>query len=868
MTTTNNGARPTAETEDLKLFIDEIDYADLAIKISRAATLERSGQLDEARVLYQEILEADPQGTLGASARKALESLLVAAEETTEQEALEFHPEITQARMAEIEKNLPKTSPWQWFYNLPIGRKQLMSLLLAQIVSMGLVGVALRWLTESNLHTQLLDQAKSEVAVTETNYNIKINQMGFGFLGQSKNPAIVKVAQAYAEGKKLTPSLRGPAEEALQQEARTRNIEYATLVGKDMRIIVNANNYRQGEIFNPNNLVEKVLQDRQQIKASAIAPWADLAKEQPVLLPPGAENQDALIRYTITPVIDPTSKKAIGALISGDIVNGKLPIVENTLKAFGEGYSAVYLRQPTGEFALATSLEGQQKNVTLTNPSILQAAANAKGQTVTQRVTIGGQTYTVAAKALPNTIKETGNGVQVLDSQQEPPVAILVRGTPETAVNNLLDQSLIQELAILGIALLLVGGLVILLRRAIVKPIENLQITTKAFSEGATEVRAEIFASDELGQLAATFNQMADSINLSTKELEKLAKQQQTEAEFQRKEKERLQQGVINLLLDIEGAKQGDLTVKAKLDEGEMGSVADAFNGTIASLRELVAQVKTAANQVNDSAFSSEASVEKLAQEATTQANSIAQALNSVEEMKQSIRAVATSAKSAAAIARRVVVVAQEGEGKMEQTASSIGNIRTSMADTSKKMKRLAESSQEISKIVQIITGISEKTNLLAFNASIEASRAGENGQGFRIVAEEVRRLAERVTESAKEIEQFITAMQQETAEVMQTMEASTTQVVAGTQSAAETQQTLRQLAETSKKIDTILQTVSASTSSQVEASQTVTDTMQEVAAIAQTTSAESQTVSSALQQLVAVAEALQGSVSKFQVEK
>ena len=169
---------------------------------------------------------------------------------------------------------------------------------------------------------------------------------------------------------------------------------------------------------------------------------------------------------------------------------------------------------------------------------------------------------------------------------------------------------------------------------------------------------------------------------------------------------------------------------------------------------------------------------------------------------------------------------------------------------------------------MSIISGISEKTNLLAFNASIEAARAGEHGQGFRVVADEVRRLAERVTDSTKEIEQLVSTIQLETAEVLQTMENSTTQVVTGTQLVGKTKQTLVGLANISNTIDQLLQSISASTVSQTIASQSVNKTMHEVAAIAINNSQESEAVSVSLKQLVGVAEELQNSVARFQVEK
>lgn len=731
-----------------------------------------------------------------------------------------------------------------------------------------------KYVIETGLRNQLLHQASSEVAVTGINYNIKVNQMGFGFRGQSDNSAIVSAAKAAAENRPLSQGLRNQVDKILKNEITARKIEYATLIGKDLRIIVGANANRQGEVFNPNNLVKEIFADPGQIKANAIVKWSELQKENPPL-PKGFANRDALIRYTVTAVKDPATKQVIGALVSGDIVNGKLPIVKDTLQTLNGGYSAIYAHKPmTKDFTLATALdqgktnnlEKSEPNVTLPDSSLIEAAVKTKGTPVTSRTKVGSQIYTLAAIALPNVTRENSS-VSASNENQEP-VAILVRGTRENAVDEILGKSIMQGFTVLILAVVIISAWAMILRRAIPKPIENLRQTAQEFSAGDRTARAEIFATDEVGQLAMTFNQMADSVNASAIALEEQSRLRQAEADFQRQEKERLQQGVIAFLLDIEDAQRGNLTVKAKVDEGAVGSIADAFNATIRSLREIVTQVKAATSQVQASTFSSESSVAKLSTEATMQAQSVNQALASVEEIGQSIQSVADSAQKAAAIAPVAVEAAKEGGETMDLTVGSIQNIRSSVAETSKKVKRLAESSQEISKVVSIISGISEKTNLLAFNASIEAARAGEHGQGFRVVADEVRRLAERVTDSTKEIEQLVNTIQLETAEVLQTMEASTTQVVTGTQLVGKTKLTLEGLASISNTIDELLQSISQSTVSQTIASQTVNQNMHEVAAIALNTSQESKAVSVSLKQLVGVAEELQNSVSRFQVEK
>jgi twitching motility protein PilJ len=821
--------------------------ADLVTKISLASSLELDGKVLEAIALYEEILAADSAGSMGSVARRALDNL---ADQRTS-----FLP-INAPDEAPVAELPVPTAPsvWQWFYNLPINRKHIAVLVGSQAISLALVASGLGLLV-SGLRASLAQQASSELAVSKIAYDIKLDQMSFGFRGQSDNPIVIDAVSSGKANKALN--------KVLLNEAWTRDIEIAMLVDRQGKVLAQSNYNRPGAVFNPNNLVTKAIASGEQIRSSEILSYDVLSQQSERLaqlraIDMGVDPKtkpDFLVRYVVTPVR--TANGIVGgALIAGDIV--KLPIANQVLDAFDGGYSGIYLRNANSEFQLASAKEMHdsdvEQNLSLPNETLLKAAVEEPDKTITARFPLHDDDYTLAARSIANSKGE--------------PVAVVVRGTLETGLNQLLMSSLQAQLLMAGLAV--AGGLVlaVFLSRAIANPVKDLEMVAKKFSEGDRQARAGIFAEDEVGQLAATFNEMAASINASEAELEEIARKQKADADFQKAEKERLQKGVIALLLDIEGARKGDLTVQAKVTDGEMGSVADAFNTTIRSLRQLVAQVKDVAHQVQGSATNSETSVEKLADEANIQASALEEALGSVESMSESIQSVAQSAQDAAQIARQALEAAQLGDKTMDETVSSIQEIRSSVAETSKKMKRLAESSQEISKVINIISGISEKTNLLAFNASIEASRAGEHGQGFRIVADEVRRLAERVTDSTKEIEQLVGMIQQETSEVLQTMEMSTNQVVAGTERVAQTKDTLKNLAGISQSIDQLLQSISASTVSQAEASQLVNTRMQAVAAIAKSTSTESITVSSSLQELVNVAEALQNSVSRFQVEK
>ncbi len=371
----------------------------------------------------------------------------------------------------------------------------------------------------------------------------------------------------------------------------------------------------------------------------------------------------------------------------------------------------------------------------------------------------------------------------------------------------------------------------------------------------------------QLAAIAQGIALLVAQLQQQQRKIEELEAQRQAESQRQRQERMRMQEAVINLLLDIEGAQRGDLTVRAKVDEGEMGSIADAFNATVRSLRQIVVQVQAAANQVQAAAQTSQQAIAGLVEGATHQAADIQRTVKAVEVMAASVQDVAAAAQEAATIAAEGLAAAELGDTTMDTTVESMENIRLSVAETAKKMKRLAESSQEISKIINIISGISEKTNLLAFNASIEAARAGEHGQGFRVVADEVRRLAERVTDSTRDIEQLVTGIQQETAEVLQEMEGSTAQVVKGTQLVSQTKTTLQGLARLNQQIDARLQAISERTVSQTATATEVRRIMQDVAQMAQNTSSASAAVVAAMESLVTVAAELQSSVSRFRVE-
>jgi GAF domain-containing protein/HAMP domain-containing protein len=340
----------------------------------------------------------------------------------------------------------------------------------------------------------------------------------------------------------------------------------------------------------------------------------------------------------------------------------------------------------------------------------------------------------------------------------------------------------------------------------------------------------------------------------------------ETLSEEQRQQNRALQEQLVQLLGDVEGAASGDLTVHAEVTAGEIGTVADFFNSIIESLRHIVTQVKDSAVQVNSSVGDNEEAIRRLAEEALKQAEETTHALDSVEQMTLSMQTVADSARRAAEVARAASRTAETGGSAMDLTVQNILNLRETVGETAKKVKRLGESSQQISKVISLINQIALQTNLLAINAGIEAARAGEQGQGFAVVAEEVGELAARSAAATQEIEQIVETIQRETSEVVEAMELGTTQVVEGTRLVADAKQSLGQILEVSRQIDNLVQSISNATVSQVETSQSITELMHGIAEVSERTSDSSLQVSSALRRTAEITRELQSSVGMFKV--
>ncbi|MBD2681712.1 MULTISPECIES: GAF domain-containing protein [Nostoc] len=337
-------------------------------------------------------------------------------------------------------------------------------------------------------------------------------------------------------------------------------------------------------------------------------------------------------------------------------------------------------------------------------------------------------------------------------------------------------------------------------------------------------------------------------------------------AEREKAAKELLQQRSIQLLTALRPALNGDLTVRAPITEDELGTIADAYNNTLQALRQIVLQVQAAAQKVAQTSGNSDASLAELTNSAQHQSEELTAALGDIKQMVDSTQAVVANAQLVQVAVQQANQTVESGDTAMNLTVKAIQGIRETVAQTSKKIKRLSESSQKISKVVNLIGNFATQTNVLALNAAIEATRAGEYGKGFAVVADEVRSLSRQSAAATIEIEKLVQEIQTETGEVAVAMETGIQQVVEGTNLVSETRQNLNAIVSATAEISQLIEGITAATQQQMTQSVTVTASMQDVAEIANKTFAESQEIATVFQELSGMAQELLTTASKFKV--
>jgi len=343
-------------------------------------------------------------------------------------------------------------------------------------------------------------------------------------------------------------------------------------------------------------------------------------------------------------------------------------------------------------------------------------------------------------------------------------------------------------------------------------------------------------------------------------------REREARARLDADENKRNQEAILRLMNEMATVADGDLTAKATVSEDITGAIADSVNLTVGELRNLVSGVNKTADEVTQGAAGASVVSQRLLTTASSQSEELRKAGDSVELMTQSIGEVSKSAGQSAEVARQSLVTAERGSQAVQNSIKSMNQIRDQIQETSKRIKRLGESSQEIGEIVELISDITEQTNVLALNAAIQAASAGEAGRGFAVVAEEVQRLAERSSEATKQIGAIVKAIQADTQDAVAAMEKSTQGVVEGARLSDAAGTSLSEIDTVTKELAERIQSIAVSTEMQVDIAREVARSMHNSLTLTSEATMGTNETAVTIKELAARARQLKASVSRFKV--
>ena len=355
------------------------------------------------------------------------------------------------------------------------------------------------------------------------------------------------------------------------------------------------------------------------------------------------------------------------------------------------------------------------------------------------------------------------------------------------------------------------------------------------------------------------------------------SRQRQINAELLRVEAQRLEQeakrvndanqaAILRLMNELQTVAEGDLTQEATVTEDITGAIADSVNYTVEELRSLVGNVqKTAARVAQTTADVDVTSTELLAA-SNEQLHEIRETGRSVVDMAGRINQVSAQAQESADVARQSLQAAEVGFKAVQNAIGGMNAIRDQIQDTSKRIKRLGESSQEIGEITELISDITEQTNVLALNAAIQAASAGDAGRGFSVVAEEVQRLAERSADATRQISALVKAIQTDTQDAVGAMERSTQGVVEGAKLSDNAGAALTQIDQVSRRLSDLIEQISASTLREANLANEVAGNIQHIFAVTEQTGEGTRSTATQVRELSKMAEELRQSVARFRI--
>lgn len=415
----------------------------------------------------------------------------------------------------------------------------------------------------------------------------------------------------------------------------------------------------------------------------------------------------------------------------------------------------------------------------------------------------------------------------------------------------MMPSALTRLLLFLAAALVISLIISFILSRLVIGPIDSFVSFVNRVSEGNYKLRYEDHPQDEMGKIANALNVM----------LEKLEGLIATEAD-----RDRLQDQITSLLRIVSAAADGDFTVKAEVTADTLGALSDSFNLMVSELSGLMRDVQKASERISESTVEILKSSEVMSAGANKQAKEIDSTVASVKNMADIIKYANDRSTQAAKAASRAAEVALQGTEIVKSSIEGMHRIRDTVQDTARQVQILGQNSQEIGEILEVISEIANRTNLLGLNATIEAARASESSRGFGVVADEVRSLAERSGQAAKDIAILVENIQKGTSEAVKAMQNGTREVDKEIRKVDEAGSALKEILEVVQNSDHLINEISESFQQQTTTSSNITSIMEKIADIAQETAERAQTSKQLSDEMTKLSGILSVAVSRFKL--
>ena len=420
------------------------------------------------------------------------------------------------------------------------------------------------------------------------------------------------------------------------------------------------------------------------------------------------------------------------------------------------------------------------------------------------------------------------------------------------------------------------AGILFFIIRKILAPIKRLNSAAVDFSNGNSNVQIELYSNDELGNLAESFNNMIRNISSSMEEINKknqIAEEAANKAiEQERKaieQQEYLQRNTKRMLDEMHKFAKGDLSVHIvpERKDDDIARLFNGFNEAIENIRNMFLEVVKAVKSTANASLEISSSSEELAAGAHEQSAQASEIAAAIQEMTTTILETTRHANLASEASKRAGNLAQDGGKVVLETVTGMKKIAEVVKEASETVKALGKSSEMIGEIVQVIDDIADQTNLLALNAAIEAARAGEQGRGFAVVADEVRKLAERTTKATKEISTMINQIQKDTNEAVKSIEEGNNEVGRGKQLAEKAGHSLDQIIKGSAEVIDVINQVAAASEEQSSASEQISKNIENISTVTNQAAMGTQQIARAATDLTSLTEQLKDLIAGFNLD-